>query len=428
MNVIKNFLNSSLFRSAFIYGMASAVNSALPFLLLPILTRYLSPSDYGLVTIFTTLVTFYNVLVGLNVAGAAFNKFFFTKDHPDYNFSDYISNIIIILFSATAVTTLLTAVFLPQIINLTELSSQWIFTALFAAFFQQLILIKLSLFQAAQKPKSYGYLLCTQSLINIVLSITAVIGLSLYWQGRVASITIAFFVVGIYSLISLIKEYKPSLKFKKTFALEALKFGVPLVPHTLGAIFISLADRFIITKLTNVGEAGLYQAGVQISMAILFLADAFNKAYAPWLYSTLKKNSEELNKKVVKLTYLYFVLIIGISTVFAILPESLYTWILGEKFRNAKDYIAWSAYAYAFHGMYMMVCNYIFYSERTQYLAYITLPLGIFNIYLSYTLTQQIGAKAAAISMCISYFLMFIFTWILSARLIKMPWTTAFKN
>lgn len=43
---------SSLFRNARIYTVANALNSAIPLLLLPILTRYLSPEEYGMVAMF----------------------------------------------------------------------------------------------------------------------------------------------------------------------------------------------------------------------------------------------------------------------------------------------------------------------------------------------------------------------------------------
>ena len=40
--------------NAAIYTLANVTNSAIPFLLLPVLTRVLSPEEYGLVTIFAT--------------------------------------------------------------------------------------------------------------------------------------------------------------------------------------------------------------------------------------------------------------------------------------------------------------------------------------------------------------------------------------
>src|SRR3989344_4862395 len=95
--ILQRIKNSSLFKSAFIYGVSSAINGAIPFLLLPILTRFLNPADYGIVTVFTTLISFYNVFIGLNINGAVFNKYFFSSGKNDFNFGEYLFNCILVL-------------------------------------------------------------------------------------------------------------------------------------------------------------------------------------------------------------------------------------------------------------------------------------------------------------------------------------------
>lgn len=55
---IKRLIHSSLFRSAGIYTITQMINSAIPFLLMPVLTRYLTPTDYGIVAMFGVLLSF----------------------------------------------------------------------------------------------------------------------------------------------------------------------------------------------------------------------------------------------------------------------------------------------------------------------------------------------------------------------------------
>ena len=55
---------------AVIYTLASLGNSAIPFLLLPLLTRVLSPADYGVVVVFATAITVAGAFTGLSVHGA----------------------------------------------------------------------------------------------------------------------------------------------------------------------------------------------------------------------------------------------------------------------------------------------------------------------------------------------------------------------
>src|SRR5512132_1286836 len=70
-----------LFRHSAIYGVGSIIARVLGVLLLPLYTRYLSPSDYGLIE---TLVALAAVLTALVVQGmkSAFFSFYFDSAEP----------------------------------------------------------------------------------------------------------------------------------------------------------------------------------------------------------------------------------------------------------------------------------------------------------------------------------------------------------
>jgi len=52
--------NHKLFKNSLVYTGTNVINKAIPFFLLPIMTRYLTPTDYGIVATF-------NVLLAVNV-------------------------------------------------------------------------------------------------------------------------------------------------------------------------------------------------------------------------------------------------------------------------------------------------------------------------------------------------------------------------
>ncbi len=67
---VKEIIESKLFKGAGIYGISSFINAAIPFLLLPLLTRKLTPADYGVVTMFTTFQGYLIPVIGLNLENA----------------------------------------------------------------------------------------------------------------------------------------------------------------------------------------------------------------------------------------------------------------------------------------------------------------------------------------------------------------------
>ena len=59
---IRKISSSSVIRNSFIYVFCDGLNKAIPFLLLPFITHYLTPADYGIVTNYNVLVQLISVL------------------------------------------------------------------------------------------------------------------------------------------------------------------------------------------------------------------------------------------------------------------------------------------------------------------------------------------------------------------------------
>ena len=65
-----------LVQRAGIYTVSNLAARALPFLLLPVLTRYLTPADYGIVAMFLFSAMVLEPFLTLNLPGALTVKFF----------------------------------------------------------------------------------------------------------------------------------------------------------------------------------------------------------------------------------------------------------------------------------------------------------------------------------------------------------------
>ncbi|MDA9882108.1 hypothetical protein N9C33_04855, partial [Crocinitomicaceae bacterium] len=59
--------NINIVKSMGIYTISNVLNASIPFLLLPVLTRYLDPSDYGVLSNFNAIANFMVPLVGINL-------------------------------------------------------------------------------------------------------------------------------------------------------------------------------------------------------------------------------------------------------------------------------------------------------------------------------------------------------------------------
>ena len=73
---MKRIKGGSFLGGAGIYLFSNILNAVVPFILLPILTRYLTPEEYGEVAIFQTLLGLLGAFVGMTFVGAANRKFY----------------------------------------------------------------------------------------------------------------------------------------------------------------------------------------------------------------------------------------------------------------------------------------------------------------------------------------------------------------
>ncbi len=417
--ISKKLTQDSLFKSSFIYTMTSLLNRAIPFLLLPVLTRYLTPEDYGIVAMFTVVSLIVGTFTGLSVHGSIQREYY---NKENINFKVYVGNTLIILFVSTLLTLLLSFLIEKIYIKYIPFDSFWMSLIIIMSFFQFLTLSNLAIYQAQMKAFQYGLVEISQTLINVLLSIIFVVLFHLNWQGRILGQLIAVLIVGLYSLYLLIKNWvKWSINID--YIKKALNFSIPLIPHTLGGMLIATADRFLLTNLLGLEQTGIYMVGLQIGMVIGLLADSFNRAYVPWLFKSLNQNDERVKYKIVKFTYLYFIGILLLACTVSLFFYISISFIVGEKFIESRKIILWIALGNAFNGMYYMVTNYIFYVYKTKYLMIITFLTGVINVGLTYVFIKIYGLVGAALAYMLSFFFIFILTWMVSAKVYKMPWT-----
>ena len=417
--MIQKIRESILFKSTFIYVLTEIINKAVPFLLLPILTVYLSPSDYGIVATYGAFTAILAVFIHLSLVGAVNVNFFkFSKEHLKI----YIANVLLIIFISALIIFSLIYLFQGQLSLKLEIPSVWLFVGLFITLAQFLTTLNLGLWQVEQQPRSFGIYQIALMLTNTSMVLILVIGFGMGWRGQLIGQAIATVLFALLSFRFIYRRGYLQFTFHKGYIKDALKFGVPLIPHALSGWFRTGVDRIFLTTFIGSSATGIYSVGYQFGMIIGILAVAFNQAYSPYLYRKLNNITLNDKLKLVQFTYAYFVGILLFAGAISLFMPWVITHFLNERYLDSKEIIPWIAFGYAFQGMYFMIVNYIFYEKRTYMLAFATFGSGIIHVILSYTFIHMYGVIGVAYATTLSFFIMFIMVWILSSRIYPMPW------
>ncbi|MBC8770465.1 oligosaccharide flippase family protein [Arenibacter sp. BSSL-BM3] len=418
-------IKSRFFKNASIYTVSDILNNLVPFVLLPVLTRYLTPSDYGIISMFTVFTSILGVFISLEMHGAISVKFFkITKEELKV----YIANVLLLVAITTSLVLVTILIFQSYISNILELPTEWLIIGVFVTCLTLFTTINLILWQSEHKPISLGIYQITQTIFNLTLSLVLIVGFGMGWEGRLIAASAAAILFGFLSFSLLVKRNYVKLKLNKPYIKDALKFGVPLLPHALSTWVRTGIDRVFLTMLVSTTATGLYTVGFQIASVIMVLTTAFDRAYAPFLFEKLKDISLPQKKVLVKYGYLYFLGLLLLASGLSLTGPYIVDIFLGKEFIESQEYITWFAFGFAFYGMYSMLVNYIFYTQKTIYLSYVTFSIGLLHVGLSYLFINYNGTIGAVQVTAIISFITFIAVWWLSNKLLPMPWFYSIRS
>jgi O-antigen/teichoic acid export membrane protein len=395
------------------------LNSAIPFFILPILTRFLSPADYGIVSTFQVLVGFASPFVGLSINGSI-ARTFFNKEPIDH--SSYIANCLYLLFGCTLIVGIIIWLIADPVSTLVMFPKNWLWSVVLVASGQYLSLVVLTVWQFQTKPFQYSMFQVVLTALSFGLSLWLIVGLGFKWEGLILAQVVSAAITVVAGLIVLFKGKLLKFGINKSYIYSAVIFGVPLIPHAFGGWLTSSADRIFISNMAGLSDTGIYAVGYQVTQVIILIETSFNTAFAPWLYKQLSEDNPIIKRKIVRFTYVYVICMIIFALLFSIVAPYLLNYLVGKDFRGASKFIIWLALARSFDAMYFMTCNYIFYVGRTSAIASATFLSAIVHVSATYVLIKMNGAVGAAQAAVISSLLCALLVWWLASRFYKMPW------
>lgn len=415
---IAAILGRPLLRQAGIYTASNLVGRAIPFLLLPILTRYLSPTDYGIVSMFLFTALIIDPFISLNFAGAVTVKYY----DKTTDLAAYLGTGAVMTVALAIPFALLVFLLREPMSEITQVPPEWLLLVVPLIVARALGAVLLTLLRVREQVLLFGIVQNAQSAGLIFLSLLFVVGLGREWRGRLEAELIAWFAFAVAGLIVLRRTGLLRLVFVRPYARHLAAFGVPLIPHMLGAVLMVQTDRFLLTNIVGVGETGLYTVGFQLALVVDLVALSFNAAYTPWLFRKLTDADERTKKRLVRYTYAQWAGMAVLAAMVALAMPWLAEHLLGGSFADSGRYVGWFALGFLFNGMYYMVTSYIFYAQRTRWLAAATITIALIHIPLTYVLIQLNGGIGAAQATAASLGLSFLLTWLISQRVYPMPW------
>ena len=354
-------------------------SKALPFLLLPYLTRKLGVDGYGELAYYQSLIAFIIIFLGISQHGAIARYY--------YRYGQRALNLVVTCGYIYSI-----AIFIIGTLASIILKSEILFYCFLVALFQSLHSVQLYLRQCSKDALGFVKLQVLTSLLNTFATVALLEVFSdALVKKRIIAIILAYSMVFLYAycksstIISF--KYKFSFRQYKLASLYILAFGIPLVFHSLSYTIKGQLDRVLIFKSYSTTELGVYAAGVQIASMLSVLIMSINIAVVPYLYQAFK-DKIITKDDIIKLYYWSF-LIVPVPYILSLLiPESLIALLLGIDFTGSSYYFHFFIFCYSLIIPYLILVSYLFYEGKTKEIALCSIVSVTAYVYLLFQFSE----------------------------------------
>ncbi len=410
----------SVIKNSIIYLGSSILNKSLPLLLLPILTFYLNPNEFGLVSLFQTFVTFFMAFIGMamqtNIASQYFNS---TREQ----INTLIGNIIfILLFNTIFCLFFLSLLYCAGVYEIFSISYPEIFYVVLICFFSMIVEFFTTILRNNGEAFFYGKIEVSTALIRAIVIVFSLVLLKQGWLSQAYGMLFSSLIMAVVSFFFLRKRNYLGFTYNFGIVKDILKVSIPLIPHVIGGAIIAMSDRLFIERMIGLEAVGIYSVGYMFGMVVMLFVDAFIKAWSPWFYKTLSSNSESKKYIIVKYIYLYIIGLFLFSVVLSVIAEFILPYVISSKYSGAGDFILWVSLGYAMQGVYKIFFPFLVYVKKTYFLAMTTIIAAVLNLIMNYYFILEFGAIGAAYATIISYFISALLVFIIQKHFFKMPW------
>ena len=378
------------------------MNSAFGLVLIPVYTRYLRASEFGVLSLLTVTLTLVTIVLKLGLNHAFFRHYYETDD-PAHRRKIVGSTLIFLLVSSAAATALLWNV-APQLSGFIFKGDQsradLIQLVFVISFFDVITLIPDSILRAKFKSAQYSALNIAAFLVQLILISYLVIHVG----ASVHNVLLGRLLGGVFEalLFYAMVSRDLSLKFSAAELRGMLAFGAPLIFGQISFHLFMMIDRFFLERYSSPRELGAYSmANTLVSVVTMLVTVPFSQVWTVMRFSVMnEEGAEEYYSRV--LTYVLFVSMFFALCVSAVAGDGLTLYSL-KSYWSAASIIPLLALASVLDCASRVLNIGITLHRRTIFAPIvITIALAV-NIGLNFWLIPRYGSMGATISTLVSY-------------------------
>ncbi len=286
-----------LAKNSILYLVSTISLKAVGFLLLPLYTHLVSPTEYGYVYVVSAFQTFMGLFLSMSMQGAIGRFYFDCKNYKDINkmYSQQVYAVTII----ASILSIIMILFRKNISVWVDLPEKYFVYAVLISYFSMFYNLVIALFYAMEKAVKISITSIFIGICTIAVQIILVFTLSDKAQALILAMLItailSFFIFLYYSKPFFVK---PNIN-KKDIA-KYFKYSISQLPSDVSVWFVAASDRILLNSMQGAYSAGIYGMGNTLGQIPTMLFQSVNKAYVPFVFRHYKDAEQGKSESLVE--------------------------------------------------------------------------------------------------------------------------------
>ena len=401
-----------LFKNVGLLTLSNFGGKILTFLLIPLYTKYLTTSEYGIYDLYVTTVSLLVPILSVCVLDAvlrfSLDKNSNKSDIFTVGFRNMVKSIVFFFI----------LILINYVFNIfPQLNEYPIYLLLYFAG-ERFYIYFSNIAKGLDKVKEYaicGFINCIMTLLLNILFLTVFhLGINGYFIANI----LAFFIAGLYLLfkVKLWKYLKLHLNNKNQKHIM-INYSKHLVFNSISWWINNSLDRYIIIWLLGTSENGIYSVAYKIPTIINVVQAIFNQA---WTLSAVKEFDDKKGDFYSNTYKAYNLVLAFACSILIIFDQLIAKLIYSNDFYIAWKYVPFLLISAMFAALNAFLDSIFAANMDSKQVAKATIMGAIINAVLNIVLIHFIGTVGAAIATMVSYFCMWIIKHIKISKVVEL--------
>ncbi|MFL9481721.1 lipopolysaccharide biosynthesis protein [Chitinophagaceae bacterium LWZ2-11] len=392
--------------NSFFYTIGEIIPKILSFILLPVLTRYLSPAEYAINNYTSTIMGFLLVLSVLSLNTFLLRNYY--KTSTDVERKKLVGSIFILTIIVNLFFSAISFAIFPSAIKLFKINIPfypYFFLAIIINALDGVTIIPMVLYRVREQAKIFVTINVSKTFFQLIITYILLRyynwGLvSVYISRLTISLIYSFFFIRIVSRASI-------FKFNLSQVKSALRFSFPLLPGALSYLFITSFDRIILERNVSLTELGIYSTAATLALTLNIIVQGLYRSFEQKIFQ--QHGQQGYQKLVLNLGNLFFFMVIAGGILISCFCKEFFLLFTSHKYVEAYKSVPYQVVPVVIAGINVFLSTILVADNKQIYITKGTVMSLVISVLIALILIPAFKIPGAIISSIIAFLIVQIY-------------------